>query len=64
MLHRNAEPRLTSVNNVVPIRALGAPEQLERLASKPLMPRRHELLMLAERLRVLQAYERSQEAVA
>jgi hypothetical protein len=57
MLHRNAEPRLTTVNNVVAIRPLGAPEQLERRASKPLMPRRHELRMLAERLRALDALD-------
>lgn len=37
-------------------------ERLERLARKPLAPHRHELRMLAERLRALEAYEYGQEA--
>jgi hypothetical protein len=47
--------------NVVPLRTASEADRLERLARKPLAPHRHELRMLAERLRALEALALDQQ---
>jgi hypothetical protein len=47
--------------NVVSSRPTSEADRLERLANKPLAPHRHELRMLAERLRALEAFTREQD---
>lgn len=61
MPHFRAEPGLTSAHNVVAIRPTGLADRLERLARKPLTPRRRELRMLAERRRAIDALDREHE---
>ena len=50
--------------NVVPLRPMTAADRLERIATRPLQPRRDELKMLATRLRALEellAHEHDQQ---